>query len=69
MFHNYVWLIFAESLISWRLTVGLYAGVALVFRPPTAAADLPAGRQVEKLMLKLRNKVEIYSSCPSLSWL
>ncbi len=37
---------------------GFVAGVALVFRPPTAAADLPAGRQVENIKLKLRTKVQ-----------
>jgi hypothetical protein len=44
---------------------GLYAGWELVFRPPTAAADLPAGRQVENTKLNLRTKVESCLSSPN----
>jgi hypothetical protein len=44
---------------------GLYAGWELVFRLPTTAADLPAGRQVENIKLNLRTKVESCLSSPS----
>jgi hypothetical protein len=42
--------------------IGLYAGWIFVFRLPITAADLPTGRQVENILMKLGTKADSYSS-------